>query len=44
MDKLKDYLKENRVDDLAKFFETHRIKPFAFNALVFFNNREEDEY
>ncbi|MBV4428400.1 sugar phosphate isomerase/epimerase family protein [Clostridium tyrobutyricum] len=44
MDKLKDYLKDHTVDDLAKFFRTHRIKPFAFNALVFFNNRSESEY
>ncbi|MCH3965800.1 MAG: sugar phosphate isomerase/epimerase [Clostridium sp.] len=44
MDKLKEYLKNHSVDDLARFFETHRIKPFAFNALVFFNNRSVAEY
>ncbi|WP_342047033.1 2-keto-myo-inositol isomerase [Bacillus sp. OTU530] len=44
MDKLPEYLKEKSLDDLAEFFDTHHIKPLAFNALVFFNNRNEAEY
>lgn len=44
MDKLKDYLKTNTIEDLAKYFKEHKIKPFAFNALVFFNNRDETGY
>ncbi|PLR80009.1 isomerase [Bacillus canaveralius] len=44
MDKLPEYLKENSLDDLAYFFETHHIKPLAFNALVFFNNRDDAGY
>ncbi|PLR76686.1 isomerase [Bacillus sp. V3-13] len=44
MDKLPEYLKENSIDDLARFFDTHHIKPLAFNALVFFNNRDEAGY
>lgn len=41
MDKLPEYLEDNTIDDLAHFFETHHIKPLALNALVFFNNRDE---
>jgi 2-keto-myo-inositol isomerase len=41
MDKLKDYLETHTVEDLAKYFKSSRIKPYAFNALVFFNNRDE---
>ncbi|WCK56429.1 2-keto-myo-inositol isomerase [Aneurinibacillus sp. Ricciae_BoGa-3] len=44
MDKLPEYLKENSLDQLAEFFRTHHIKPLAFNALVFFNNRDEAGY
>jgi len=44
MDKLPEYLKEKSIDDLAEFFNTHHIKPLAFNALVFFNNRDEAGY
>ncbi|WP_028403094.1 2-keto-myo-inositol isomerase [Ectobacillus panaciterrae] len=44
MDKLPEYLKEKSLDDLAEFFNTHHIKPLAFNALVFFNNRDEAGY
>lgn len=44
MDKLKDYLETNTVDDLVEYFQNHHIKPFAFNALVFFNNRSVEEY
>jgi 2-keto-myo-inositol isomerase len=44
MDKLKDYLKNYSIEDLANYFKTHKIKPYAFNALVFFNNRDEAGY
>jgi 2-keto-myo-inositol isomerase len=44
MDKLPEYLKEKSLDELAEFFNTHHIKPLAFNALVFFNNRDEAGY
>jgi 2-keto-myo-inositol isomerase len=44
MDKLPEYLKEHSIDVLANFFHTHHIKPLAFNALVFFNNRDEAGY
>jgi 2-keto-myo-inositol isomerase len=44
MDKLPEYLKEKSIEELAEFFNTHHIKPLAFNALVFFNNRDETGY
>jgi len=44
MDKLPEYLKEKSLNELAEYFNTHHIKPLALNALVFFNNRDEDEY
>jgi 2-keto-myo-inositol isomerase len=44
MDKLPEYLQEKSLDELAEFFNTHHIKPLAFNALVFFNNRDEAGY
>ncbi|MFB5679087.1 2-keto-myo-inositol isomerase [Paenibacillus terreus] len=44
MDKLPEYLQEHSLDDLADYFRTHHIKPLAFNALVFFNNRDEEGY
>lgn len=44
MDKLPEYLKENSIETLAEYFLTHHIKPLAFNALVFFNNRDEAGY
>lgn len=42
MDKLPEYLKDQSMDDLAEYFNTHHIKPLALNALVFFNNRDEE--
>lgn len=44
MDKLPEYLETNSLDDLAEFFQSNHIKPLAFNALVFFNNRDEEGY
>ncbi|MGG3267389.1 2-keto-myo-inositol isomerase [Priestia aryabhattai] len=44
MDKLPEYLESHSMDDLAQFFNTNHIKPLALNALVFFNNRSEEEY
>ncbi|MBG9810423.1 isomerase [Bacillus endophyticus] len=44
MDKLPEYLENHSIDDLATFFKTNHIKPLALNALVFFNNRTEEEY
>ncbi|AET59319.1 myo-inositol catabolism protein IolI [Paenibacillus terrae HPL-003] len=44
MDKLPEYLKDHSIDDLVQYFQSNHIKPLAFNALVFFNNRDEAEY
>jgi 2-keto-myo-inositol isomerase len=44
LDKLRDYLKTNTVDDLAAFFSKSRIKPYAFNALEFITFRDEAGY
>lgn len=41
MDKLKEYLQTHSVQDLKAFFDQHRIKPFAFNALEFITFRDE---
>lgn len=44
MDKLPEYLSNHSLEDLAAYFESHHIKPLAFNALVFFNNRSEEDH
>ncbi len=44
MDKLPEYLEEHSIEELVTYFQTHHIKPLALNALVFFNNRDEEGY
>ncbi len=44
LDKLRDYLKTNTMEDLAAFFAKSRIKPYAFNALEFITFRDEAGY
>lgn len=44
LDKLREYLKTNTVDDLVEFFNNNHIKPFAFNALEFITFRDEKGY
>lgn len=44
LDKLKDYLTGHTVEDLRRFFENHRIKPYAFNALEYISFRDEDGF
>lgn len=41
LDKLRDYLTRHSFVDLKAFFDSHHIKPFAFNALEFINFRDE---
>ncbi|MDT8859266.1 sugar phosphate isomerase/epimerase [Alkalihalobacillus sp. MEB130] len=44
IDQLVDYLKDNTLDDLKEYFDSHKLKPLSLNALCFFNNRtKEDE-
>ncbi|GKX29317.1 inosose isomerase [Vallitalea longa] len=42
LDKLRDYLTRNTIEDLADFFRKSRIKPFAFNALEFITFRDDE--
>jgi len=44
VDKLVEYLETHTMDELVQFFETHHIKPLSLNALIYFNNRTEEEY
>ncbi|PAF22799.1 isomerase [Terribacillus saccharophilus] len=44
MDKLPEYLKQHSLDQLAEYFKEHHIKPLALNALVYFNNRSNEDY
>lgn len=44
LDKLRDYLNDRTVDDLAAFFRSHKLKPFAFNALEFVTFRDAAAY
>ena len=39
-DCIKDYLKEHSLDELAIWFKNHRLKPWAYNTLIFFNLRD----
>lgn len=43
LDMLKEYFKENSIDDLKDFFENNNIKPFAFNSIenINFNTPEQ---
>ena len=40
-DCIKDYLKEHTLEELADWFKNHRLKPWAYNTLIFFNQRDE---
>lgn len=44
LDKMRDYLKTHSVDELARFFQRSRVKPYAFNALEFITFRDEEGY
>jgi 2-keto-myo-inositol isomerase len=44
LDKLKVYLQNHTVEDLKMFFDGHRIKPYAFNALEYISFRDEAGY
>jgi 2-keto-myo-inositol isomerase len=36
-DCLGEYLKNHTLDELARWFKNHRLKPWAYNTLLFFN-------
>jgi 2-keto-myo-inositol isomerase len=44
LDKLHDYLTRHTLGDLRAFFDSHHIKPFAFNALEFINFRDKSGF
>lgn len=44
IDMLKEYLTRHSAEDLASFFASSRLKPFAFNGLECINYRSEADY
>jgi 2-keto-myo-inositol isomerase len=44
LDKLREFLVDHTVEELKKFFDEHRIKPYAFNALEFITFRDQEGY
>lgn len=44
LDKLHDYLTRHTLGELRAFFDSHHIKPFAFNALEFINFRDKNGF
>lgn len=44
LDKLREYLETHTVEDLERFFNNNKLKPFAFNALEFITFRDEAGY
>lgn len=44
IDKLEDYLTRHTVADLASFFESSHLKPYAFNALEFITFQTEEGF
>ena len=44
MDRMRDYLANHSIQELDEFFKAHKIQPWAFNTLVFFNNRSAEGY
>lgn len=44
MDGIPNYLKDHTIDELAAYFQSHHVKPLAFNTLCFFNNRTPEDY
>jgi len=40
-DCIREYLKDHSLEDLANWFATHKLKPWAYNTLEYFNLRDE---
>ncbi|MFV0527688.1 MAG: sugar phosphate isomerase/epimerase family protein [Lachnospiraceae bacterium] len=40
-DCLAEYMRHHTLEELAEWFSTHNIKPWAYNTLEFFNQRDE---
>lgn len=41
-DCIKEYLKEHTLEELADWFNHHHLKPWAYNTLIFFNQRDKE--
>lgn len=39
-DCIRDYLKDHNLQELADWFANHHVKPYAYNTLIFFNQRD----
>lgn len=44
LDMLKEYLKDHTLEELKEYFDTHKIKPFAFNSIEDINFTTEEEW
>ena len=44
LDMLKDYLKDHTLEELKHFFDTHELKPFAFNSIEDINFTTPEEW
>jgi len=44
LDKLRDYLQDHTVEEVSRFFNENKLKPYAFNALEFITFRDENGY
>ena len=40
-DCVKDYLQEHTLEELADWFKNHHLKPWAYNTLIYFNQRNK---
>lgn len=40
-DCVKDYLQEHTLEELADWFKSHNLKPWAYNTLIYFNQRDK---
>lgn len=44
LDMLKQYLKDHTLEELKEYFDTHNIKPFAFNSIEDINFTTKEEW
>ena len=40
-DCVREYLKDHTLEELSDWFKNHHLKPWAYNTLIFFNQRDE---
>ena len=44
MDRMRDYLANHSIEELAEFFKAHNVEPLAFNTLCFSQSRRLARY